>query len=794
MKPFWFFVLLASPSFAQIAVTGTVRDAKTGQPLPFVSVRVLNTAIGTVSGEDGTFRLTVATDSARIGVSRIGYKPVSQMVGRAMTILLTEDQQSLTEVRVRLVNPAHRIVAAAVQNRAQNDPEQLASFQYENYSKSAVTTSPPDPASDRHLFVIETFSTRRFAQPNRSKEIITASRTSGTQATLLSSLSMLMQSFGFYRETITFQLPQVQEAVAYLNPLSPNSQTRYDFFMADTLLNPTGDSTFVIEFTPKIGAKFSGLSGTMHLNSTRFALEYVRAQTADPNTLLHFLLEQTYEPIDGQWFPAKQTIDWTLPGVKHNGKQVLFQTQSWLSNIRLNQPIPTTVFDQQTLDINPDAIYQSDTFWADKQAETLSRTEQNTYQYYQSLSAAKRFGKNAVLNVGEWLTAGVIPLGKTLDLGTQNLFDANVYEGFRPTINLLTNRNFSQLVRLDGKIAYGFRDKAWKYEGRIRVNLNEARRMTWTLGYRNDISEPANVQYFIWNFPQIPYELLRTFLISRADKLRQWKSELSLRALRYATVSLSVTDEIRTPTYGYKYANPDLDMWQMSQFHSTEVGLGIRYAYNEQFAQVGRGSLITRSPSPTISLHAAKGIMAFTGSTLDYVKVNLKVDYSFQTRGLGETFVTVSAGKTWGDLPYPYLYNGRGALGANNLIWVANHFQTMGLYEFASDQYANAFVTHNFKHWLGKPTTPWFQPELSVVQGIAVGSLRNKSNHEGIQFKTLEKGYFESGVLVDNLYRQKLKNLVYIGAGLGVFRRWGSYASDRSNENWAVRLVWNVAF
>ncbi len=792
MKLFWFCVLLSSTSFAQIAITGTVRDAKTEQPLPFVSIQVVGGKAATVTDNAGAFRLMVPSDTSWILCSFLGFDPVVQRVSKNMVVLMTEKSQALAEVRVRFVNPAHRIIAGAVANRAQNDPEQLESFRYESYTKSVVTADVPNQPADRHLFVIENYATRHFVRPNLSKEIITATRTSGTQTTMLATFAMLMQPFGFYRETITFQGRRLQELLAFLNPISPNSDTRYEFFLADTLLHPTGDSTFVIEFEPKRGKGFSGLTGTLHIHSTDYALQYVKAQPADPNQVLSFVLEQEYEQIDNQWFPVKLAIDWVLPQFKLKGRQLVYRTQTWLSNIALNRPVPTTMFDERALEISPQATYQTDEFWAARQAEILNRTEQNTYDYYRSLSAGKRFWQNAFLNVTEWWTAGVIPLGKALDLGTQNLFDANIYEGVRPTINLLTNQNFSKFLRLDGKVGYGFTDKAWKYEGRIRLNLNETRRMTWTLGYRNDISEPANVQYFIWNFPQIPYELIRTFMISRADKLRQWKSELNLRVLRYGTVSVSVTDEIRNPTYGYKCVNPEFDMAMMGQFHTTEIGLGMRYAYNEKFSQIGRGNIISQTPSPTISAHIARGIMAFTGSDLDYVKLNLKLEYTFKTRGLGETFLNLSAGKTWGDLPYPYLYNGRGALASANLIWVANHFQTMGLYEFASDQYTNAFVTHSFKNLLGKPRVSWTKPEVSVVQAFAIGSLRYREHHEVIDFNTLEKGYFETGMLIDNLYRQKIKGLVYIGAGLGVFRRWGGYTRANPDENWAVRLVWNI--
>jgi len=165
----------------------------------------------------------------------------------------------------------------------------------------------------------------------------------------------------------------------------------------------------------------------------------------------------------------------------------------------------------------------------------------------------------------------------------------------------------------------------------------------------------------------------------------------------------------------------------------------------------------------------------------------------WQTRRLGQLFINLSAGSTWGDLPYPYLYAGRGSLSeAGNLLWVANHFQTMGVYEFVSDTYANVFLTHNFGKLLAQPKTSFFQPDISLVQSFGIGSLRQPDYHQKVTFQTMERGFFETGVTIDNLLRVRVLKLFYLGAGTGVFRRWGSYAFSQNQQNWALRVVWNI--
>ena len=801
---FLYFLCFSVCIQAQI-ITGKVVDARTHDPLPFVSVSIKNTTKGTLTKEDGSFEITVQNKDTELIFSSIGYFPKVLKARSTKEVYLEEKDNSLNEVVVFSINPANQIIESAVRNKPINDPEQKPSFRYEVYHKSIVSadidslnvnTKLGKTLKDNDLFVNESYAIHKFIRPNLTKEIITGSRTSGTKSTLFSSLTPLLQQFGFYRDFIQFQGRQLQEQLIYVNPLSAGTIGRYDFNLIDTLISEPGDSTFVIDFEPKRKSNFVGLKGTLHIHSGDYALQYVRAEPAEAD-LLHFRLEQIYEKINGKsWFPTELSAEWLLSEFKIGGQSLKFNIQSSLKNIEIDVPIPVTDFDENSLEFKPDAIFQNETFWQTHRADSLTVREKNTYRYHASMSLGQKFKQTAVISGSEWLLSGAIPLSKKLDLSIQNLFDANIYEGFRPTLNVLSNDNFSKFIRFDVKAGYGLKDQAFKYEGRVRFNLNEKNRMRLSLSYRSDISEPANVQFFIWNFPQIPYELIRTFQIAKADSLSQWKAELNFRALRYATFSISLIDEFRKPTYAYTYHNPMHDPMNplMRDFHTTEIGVGFRYAFGEQFSQIGRGAIITTPPSPTFSLHIAQGILYFPEGNLPYTKVNTKLEYSFKTLNFGETFINLSAGKIWGDVPYPYLYNGRGSRDNNNIVWVANHFQTMGLYEFTSDQYANLFLTHSFGSLLAKPKTKWFRPEVAVSQGIAVGSFSNREAHNGIDFKGLEKGYFETGLMLDNLLRKRFAKLFYIGAGVGAFRRWGANELPNSSDNWTYRLVWNVAF
>ncbi|MFK7979185.1 MAG: hypothetical protein AB8G86_04330 [Saprospiraceae bacterium] len=73
---------------------------------------------------------------------------------------------------------------------------------------------------------------------------------------------------------------------------------------------------------------------------------------------------------------------------------------------------------------------------------------------------------------------------------------------------------------------------------------------------------------------------------------------------------------------------------------------------------------------------------------------------------------------------------------------------------------------------------------------LAFGSLENPEIHQNIDFKTLEKGYFEGGLIIENILRFKYLNVAYIGLGAGMYYRYGPYQNEffKDNVAWGLKL------
>src|SRR6185295_18391803 len=88
-----------------IEVRGKVLDRKSKVALPYASINIRNSAIGTVSNEAGEFDLFVPVDSKddTLLISYIGYKTFREAIsnlGGSETIFLQESPTVLSEVMV----------------------------------------------------------------------------------------------------------------------------------------------------------------------------------------------------------------------------------------------------------------------------------------------------------------------------------------------------------------------------------------------------------------------------------------------------------------------------------------------------------------------------------------------------------------------------------------------------------------------------------------------------------------------------------------------------------------------
>ncbi|HSQ47862.1 MAG TPA: TonB-dependent receptor [Lutibacter sp.] len=113
-----FVLFTGSVMFAQTSITGTVKEAKTGEPIPGANIKVLGKSIGTTADFDGNFSFKVAQNPPfTLEISLIGYASTKVEITQSeqrVSVVLDEAATALDEVVVSASRTPERVLESPV--------------------------------------------------------------------------------------------------------------------------------------------------------------------------------------------------------------------------------------------------------------------------------------------------------------------------------------------------------------------------------------------------------------------------------------------------------------------------------------------------------------------------------------------------------------------------------------------------------------------------------------------------------------------------------------------------------
>ncbi len=807
-------------------LVGFVYDQNSKSPVAFVSITT-NKA-GAVTDIDGRFSITKNADTAILQISHVGYKSTRVVVTAGtqlpLQIFIEPSGKDLENVVITPgENPAHRIIRLLQQNKKKHNPNSISSFEYNAYTVAALgsgehfwnmNTTTEEPGSkqknkrsadtnrekekrdsiifhrfkNNYLFLTESYTKRIFRYPKQSRETVLATKVTGLKSPSFAMTTTNFQPFGFYDDYLLLG------DKAYVNPVINGSIGMYRFKLLETRINEK-DSTFIISFQPKKGTNFNGLKGNLYINSNGYAIENVTTAVADEKGLLmRYHLQQKYENTNGQWFPSQLNSTITQTDTKTDSAILFWDSRSYITNAVFNKQFANKDFSDVETDYDAAAGKHTEQEWNSYRTDSLREKEKQTYETYtmlppKILNTLEKGNRLLQIFALQALTYGKvdIPLKYFLE-------GANKYESARIGGGFQTNEFFNKIISVGGFAGYGVRDGAFKYGGNILFTIDKRTVTSVQFSYSRDIAEPGNTDYFIRNGSVFSSRSLRNFFTTRMDSIEQYRLDFTTKIRPSLQASGWLLNENRNPAkYNWQYKNDNTGTAYRS-FTNTEAGIGFRFTNGEKFTMMGRAKVISKPASTELMVQLSKGFNNFFNGELNYTKLALQFDHSFRLKRLGQTSFQIVAGQVWGDVPYAYLFNTK----ANNTsasisLFIPNSFQTVGLYEFAAERTASLFVQHNFGNLLVKPNNPHIRPEFIMVQAIGFGSLKNPQFQNGIDIKTATNGLYESGLLINNIYRMNLK-FYYLGLGAGVFYRYGPYSFPKTIENFEFKFGMAVSF
>lgn len=850
-------LFLSVTAIAQQKISGIVKDAKTQQPLAFASVQIINSKAGVTTDIDGKFAIAVSDKDKEIKVSFLGYKTkIIPITATKLTILLDQNIKQLDDVILdNKTNPAHRIIDSFLLYKNLNNPTKYNTYQYNAYTKAGIAgedyfwrevvdkidsiqpkrdtikltpaqieklksrmPKPLDSAgiakkkikdslqkiqdykdsiSDQiirknYVVFTESYTQKYFKAPNRHKETVLATKFSGINEANFSFTSNNFQPFGMYDNFI------VMIGNAYQSPLTNGCKTDYRFSLKDVILNGS-DTTFIIQYQPKRKKNFIGLKGFIHINSKHWALENIYAQpNKDSSKLMSFKINQQYTLVNDKWFPKQLNTIINMRDRKNDSSMLYWDSKSYFTNIKINEPIANKVFDDVVLDYADDAGNKPDSNWNTFRQDTIDKKGASTYTAYSMIPDEAKKEFNKLPKIMEALALQAIPWGM-VDVPINNILDVNQYEQVRLGFGIRTNPKFSKHITLASNVAYGFGDKSFKYGVSAGYIVSKKRSTSFTLSFKQDLEEPGFNPYFKQNNFLLTGQGFRSFIANKMDSTKQWQIAFTSKPFGNLQVDMWGKNEVRNQgqsDYAFKKDNAT-DFEQ--QFTNTEIGIGLKYTIGETYTMLGRAKVLKSLPTSQLMLVATKGLPNVLKGNLDYNKVGFQFNHSFRTRKFGETKWQLNGGQIFGNVPYSLLFNSLSARleGERNrrfIIYTPGNFQTAGLYEFVSDKMLQFNWVQNFGSLFFTTKSNNFKPQFSLVNTVAYGWLSNKVVHKNLPIKTLEDGLYESGLVINDLYRLLYLKTFYLGFGVGVFYRYGANSLPQWQDNFSLKIATSISF
>lgn len=789
---FLFFIsLILTMSHGQGLVQGIIIDKITKEPLAFANLVIKNETKQVISDINGKFSFSTQTNNTTVLCSYVGYQSKEYKVnikkGENFIIELEASQNYLNEVVISIgKNPADEIIRKAIANKELNNPENLKSFKYTSYNKLIYDyQSTKDDKNDsihlrkklkgRHFFMMESVTKRKFAKPDLSEEVVIATKVSGFKNPSFATIATDFQPFTFYNDNIKFF------NINYLNPIARGSLTKYKFKIEETLTNDY-DTTYIISFKPKKNKNFDGLQGVIYINSKKYAVQNVIASTAEKGRI-DIKIQQKYSLVDKAfWFPEQLNFVIKFNDFPNKETPMTINGKTYISDVLLNTLEDKEKFSLQTVRLEDDAASKDSVFWKKYRIENLNRVDQSTYRVMDSIGSKKNF--DSYLTIIEKMTQQKYPL-KYVDIDLSKTLLYNKYEGLRLGTGLATNETISKRIVLGGFVGYGLNDDKFKYGSDITFMLSKENEFKIGLHYQNNLIETGRPPSDFYTKTLFNW---RDIIGYRYDQVYQLGFATHFRSFKYFLWDLKLDRTKTNPKYSYTF---DDNNQIISSYVNSSLTLNLRFAYKEHFMNSFNQNISTGSDYPILFVSFSKGLRNLSKANFNYNKVELAIEQSLITKIFGTTKYHAEVGYVDKSLPYGLLFTGEGSYDKDMIFIANNTFQTMMPYEFLSDKYVNLFVTHNFGGLLFKRNK--FQPNVIVHHNLGWGTLSNQTFHKGVNFKTKDKIFIESGLQLDNLIKINYLNLADIGFGTAIFYRYGYYGYSSFNDNVSFKCTLGIS-
>lgn len=736
------------------AVKGKVVDEK-GVGLPFATLLIENTSIGTTTNLSGEFVFNIPTGKHRMIVQYVGYKrvivAVDPNVDESLSIQLEPEVLQLNAVTVtaRDKDPAYRVIREAMKKRKYHR-DQVQAYGCDVYIKGLQRLDKkPDKILGMTItvdtgivYLSESVSTFNFERPNKVKEVMISSKVSGNNnAFSWNQASDMLLNFyenGFSPEGLTER--------SIVSPIAGNAFFFYDYKLegfyeeGDQFINK-------IKVIPrrKTDPVYEGYIYIVEDKWNIHSVDLLVTKDRGIEFLDSVRVHQVYAPTEFDiWMPISQdfTFQFKVFGFQGSGHFVgvysHYEVEPNYEVFRQESEATTNEVDLfekghftgEVMKVEEEANERDSLYWISVRPIPLSALEREDYVVKDSIRIVKESKpyKDSIDRESNSLKAGNLLTGYTYRNSHKgnfyttssllNIINFNAVEGWVADVSLNYRKVIDRDVRwsFQPTFRYGFGNQ--QPYGKLNLQYFPDDRKFTRMGisgghYIQQLNESNPIDFWTNTYFTITERRNYMKIFSKSFLKLNWRQEVRNGLL----ISLSSEFQRRQPmqntvTKAFGESDEDayspnapenieLDDTRFSQHHASIIKASFRIRPGQRYINRPDRKVIIGSKYPDLTFRIRAAIPV-THNAANFQEVNFSVSDQLFLGYFGSFSYSATAGSFMGTDRVEFLdfhhFNG-------NRIYTGQfsvtNFQTLDYYKFSTkDRYLEGHAEQHFNEFI----------------------------------------------------------------------------------------------
>ena len=739
------FLLFLPPQdqFSQLpgktVINGTVTDARTGEPVPFVSVWLKETTTGTITDTCGTYHIETSAAADEIVFSFLGYQTDTMNIipgtSQTVDIRLNLSSIALDQVDIKPAarknyrnknNPAVELIRKVIENKTTNRKEAYDYLEYRTYEKIQLALSDVHEGLiqarifSKFSFIFDNIDTTKRVgntilpiffkesiidhyyrrNPKATKDITRADKRVNLDEYLdhkgvTADLNYLYPEINIYDNEILFM------SNMFVSPIANTAPVFYRYYIQDTLMLK-GIPCIKLFFEPRNRADFLFHGNLYIIMDSSYAVCKIDLginKKLNIDWIKGVSVTQDFEPYgDSLWLLSKEEIS-VDAGVIKNTLGLYAQRTISYDDYTINMPIDDDVFNGPLMSDKIDPASASPDYWNENRQLPLSRTEKALYTTVDSVKKVPAFRRQ--MNVVMLLTTDFLDLGK-IELGPfGSFYSYNSVEGSRVRFGGRTTPDFSRKLNFDAYAAYGFADRVVKFTTGCTYSLTPRTIYQFPvksirLSYQKETKIPG--LELAYNQQDNLFLSLKRGINDKLFLNNTLRAEFLDEFDNHFSFLLGYSYTRQQPAGNLYFSTNEIPMPvnNIPHLNISELYLNLRYAPNETFYQGKLYRYPLMSKYPVLQMKLTGGSKQINNG-YDYLRLRMSLMRDYYISVIGYLNIRLEAGQIFGKVPYPLLF----IHNANQTYaYDENAYNLMNFLEFVSDKYALLNIDHSFNGFI----------------------------------------------------------------------------------------------